>query len=53
MYFYLPYVIIVIFAIIALIRGESLKSRLFLYRLGTSLAIMLVGRDLLSLANLI
>jgi len=53
MYFYLPYLIIAMIATIALIRGESLRSKLFRYQLGTGLALALVVRDLLSLVNLI
>jgi hypothetical protein len=53
MYFYLPYAIIIVLALIALTRGESLNNKNFLCQLGAGLALMLLMRDILSLSGFI
>ena len=47
MFFYQPYILAAVFAVISASRGQNPKSKAFWYEIGTSCALMLILRDIL------
>jgi hypothetical protein len=45
MIYYFPYVLVLTFAALAMMKGQNLRNKPFLYQLGASLSLMLMFRD--------